>query len=172
MKNIIKLYQIIQIQYFLTIYFYCIKISKIKTKNLSILKTSSHQMLKYIIISEFKKTSYSYRIYYSYCSCKYFYKVINAIILVSHTCKDKHFVTQYEHYDIHGLICIFSKKVRSFEDYYLNLFFECQDVGINIFTSFSNFNSSSFKLKQSDNINFSIPFLLKILFNKQQILKK
>lgn len=68
---------------------------------------------------------------------------------------------------MNNLICIFGKKVRSFKGNYLNLLFECQDIGINTFTNLSNFNSSSFNLRQSNNINFSANFFPKNFFDGQ-----
>ena len=86
--------------------------------------------------------------------------------------KNGHSVIQYQRFDMNGLVCVFSKGVGSFRGNYLNLLFERQDVGISIFTGLSNFNSSSFKLEQSDGINFSASFLLKLSFGKQQIPKR
>lgn len=47
-------------------------------------------MLKYITISDFKKTSHCHRIYYSCYFCKYFRKNINTIVLVSHIYNDEY----------------------------------------------------------------------------------
>lgn len=46
-----------------------------------------------------------------------------------------------------GLIYVFDKKVKSFKDNYLNLLFKYQDMKINTFLIFSNFNNSSFNLE-------------------------
>lgn len=77
-----------KMQYSSIICFYYAKISKDRTKKLFIFRISSQQMLKYIIINGFKKANNWYKVYYSYCFCNYFYRVINIIILVSQTCKD------------------------------------------------------------------------------------
>lgn len=70
------------------------------------------------------------------------------------------------------LICAFGKGVKGFEGKFLDLLFEHQDIGINTFISLFNFSCSSFKLGQSDNIDFNICYSLKLFFGKQQIPKK
>ncbi len=71
-----------------------------------------------------------------------------------------------------SLICAFGKGVRKFKSNYLDLSFERQDIGIGTFTGLSNSSCNSFKLGQSDSIDFSANFPPKLSFGEQQIPKK
>ena len=173
-----------QMQYSSAICLYCAKISRDRIKKSPIFRTSSQQMLKYTTTSCFKNTNHSYGIHCSCHSCKCFRRVINAIVFVLYTCKDqyqcvleirkidrnpqqKHFVTQHQSFDISGLVCAFGKGVGSFGGNYLNLLFEHQDVGISTFIGLFNFSCNSFKLGQSDSIDFSASFSPKLSFGEQ-----
>lgn len=176
-------------QHSLAICLYYAKINRDRIKKPSIFRTSSPEILKYTITNYFKKTSHSYGVYYSRHSYVYFYRVINTIVFIPYICKDQYqyaleiriidcnlqhgnSITQYQSFDINGLICIFNKVVRGFRDNYFDLLFEHQDIGISISTSFLICSYSSFKLRQSDSIDFGISFFPKLCFSEQQIPKR
>ncbi len=71
-----------------------------------------------------------------------------------------------------SLVCVFDKGVKRYKSNYLDLSFEHQDVKVGTFTGFFDFSCNSFKLGQSNSIDFSASFLLKLFFDEQQIPKR
>lgn len=67
---------------------------------------------------------------------------------------------------MNNLVCIFGKKVETFKSNYLDLLFKHQNIRISLFTDLIYFSCSSFKLRQNNNIYFSISFSLKLSFSK------